>query len=263
MNNIFFKIKNFFISKIISRYAKRDNYFGIDYSEEQDIFIVGYPKSGNTWMQNLVAAMVYKVDAEHMPNSLAQEFVPDVHRKFIYKRFKDIAFFKSHHMPKEKYRRVIYIYRDGRDAMNSYYHMNQALGLNFTWEDMIIHNKGILHQWHEHVEAWLSNPYNAEIIYVKYEDLLAAPLIELKKIATFIGVEASDEELQSNIDGNSMASMKKKEKKFGLDYNAWKDDKKTFFRKGKTKDYLNHIPPELIQHMEEKYKDTLSKMGYE
>lgn len=30
----------------------------------EDVFIVGHPKSGNTWFQNLVAGVIYGVDPE-------------------------------------------------------------------------------------------------------------------------------------------------------------------------------------------------------
>src|SRR3989442_12778221 len=86
----------------------------IDETRPEDIFVVGYPKSGNTWMQNLLAGLVYGLDPEHMPNDLFDHLVPDVHYRRYYRRFgtpPQPMHFKSHHLPHHQYRRVTYILR--------------------------------------------------------------------------------------------------------------------------------------------------------
>ncbi|MCX7411931.1 MAG: sulfotransferase domain-containing protein, partial [Planctomycetia bacterium] len=40
-----------------------------------DIFIAGYPKSGNSWMQVLVSCITYGIDPDTSPDSLVQELV--------------------------------------------------------------------------------------------------------------------------------------------------------------------------------------------
>src|SRR5262249_35078508 len=86
----------------------------------KDIFVVGYPKSGNTWFQNLIASLVYGVTTEFTPDTLIQELVPDLHHKRYYRRFRIPMFFKSHDLPTPAFRRVVYLIRDGRDAIISY-----------------------------------------------------------------------------------------------------------------------------------------------
>src|SRR5262245_8191766 len=44
----------------------------IDLVEPEDFFIVGYPKSGNTWFQDLVSGVVHGVSPTHAPPLLAQ-----------------------------------------------------------------------------------------------------------------------------------------------------------------------------------------------
>src|SRR5262245_17351431 len=44
-----------------------------------DIFIIGYPRSGHTWFQVLVAGVVYGVDPRFGPLDLVNHLVPDVH----------------------------------------------------------------------------------------------------------------------------------------------------------------------------------------
>src|SRR5215207_8452882 len=133
---------------------------------ETDVFIVGYPKSGNTWFQNLVCSVNFGVHSKFTPDKLIQDLVPDVHAKPYYKRYEAQTFFKTHHLPREEYRRVIYLLRDGRDVMVSYFHFMNALRGNTINLFEFIRDQGnsFRSKWHEHVEAWLSNPYEAEII---------------------------------------------------------------------------------------------------
>src|SRR5438093_1486020 len=83
--------------------------------EADDIFVVGYPKSGHTWFQNLLVGIVYGMDNRYAPDSLIQDLVPDVHYKKYYRRYMRPMFFKSHMFPTQQYKRVVYLLRDGRD----------------------------------------------------------------------------------------------------------------------------------------------------
>jgi hypothetical protein len=96
-------------------------------SDADDIFVAGYPRSGNTWMQYLLAGVIFGTDSRLTPDSLIQDLVPDVHYKRFYRRYRTPTFFKTHDLPQPRYRKVIYLVRDGRDAMVSYFHYLNAL----------------------------------------------------------------------------------------------------------------------------------------
>src|SRR5262249_29872529 len=159
----------------------------IDEPEPEDIFIVGYPKSGNTWMQNLVAGLVFGVDPHLAPDSLVNELVPDVHDRSFYRRYTTPTFFKSHHLPQPEDRRVVYLVRDGRDAMVSYFHYLRALnGAEPDFLKMVALGEGLFPcRWHEHVEAWMKNPYGARMITIRYESLKDDLVKELRKFCQF------------------------------------------------------------------------------
>ncbi|WP_340102798.1 sulfotransferase domain-containing protein [Rhodohalobacter sp. 8-1] len=202
-------------------------------TKESDIFIAGYPKSGNTWMQNLVAGLLYGIDPVFLPDRLTQELIPDVHGKQYYKQFLDFTCFKTHNLPQPEYRRVIHLVRDGRDAMVSYYNMNKANGKNYSFEEMVVDGKGIFpSKWHKHCLAWTDNPYCSDLLVVRYEDLIAKPLVEMQRVCDFIGIERPLALIKKVVDGNVFEQMKRKEKKFGWNNEQW-DKKKNFIRKGK------------------------------
>ncbi|QDO93678.1 sulfotransferase domain-containing protein [Formosa sediminum] len=238
----------------------------IDTTKVDDVFIVGFPKSGNTWMQSLMAGVLYGIDTEFMPDKLAQEIVPDVHARKYYKRFGVINFFKTHHLPKPNYKKVIYLVRDGRDAMVSYYHFNKNLGVDVTLEEMVKYGKNVYPaKWVEHVNSWQKNPYNADILIIRYEDLLNQPLIELNKICSFVNIERSEELLNKVIVGNEIDKMRKRVKQTGgLGNKMWEGDKGVkFFRKGKSGSYKSEMPLELISYFNEESSSALKLFNYD
>ena len=50
------------IKYIITQFLASDFYIPINKTNINDIFIVGFPKSGNTWMQSLIAGIQYGID---------------------------------------------------------------------------------------------------------------------------------------------------------------------------------------------------------
>ena len=157
---------------------------------------------------------------------------------------------------------MVYIVRDGRDSLVSYYHMIKAEGKDTTLREMVIDGKGIIPcKWHEHVRQWKENKYNAEILWIRYEDLHSKPLEEMRKFCDFVGIARTDDTIQRSINGNSFNNMQKKEEKFGWDNQKWNKEEK-FIRKGKTGSYLEEMNPELIDYFNNESKTELLALGY-
>lgn len=228
-----------------------------------DIFIAGYPKSGNTWFQNLVVGVLYAMDTRYLDDKLTQELVPDVHSRDYYKRFGAISCFKTHFLPQPSYRRVVHLVRDGRDVMVSYHAMQMALGESFSIEEMVKENKGVFPcAWAEHTREWLANPYGAEILRIRYEDLQGEPLSELERFCRFAGLRRSSDQLLRAIRGCSLSEMQRKEKELGWDDADWPKDK-PFIRRGGVGSYKDEMPSEIIAYFERESFEVMRRMGYE
>jgi len=232
-------------------------------SREEDIFVVGYPKSGNTWFQVLISGVVYGLNITYAPDTLIQEIVVDVHSKRFYKRIRTPMFFKSHHLPVPEYKRVIYLLRDGRDVMVSYFNYLKILQddpINF-W-DLVKNGKGLFPcKWHEHVQAWLANPFKAEMLVLRYEDLIKNPVDELKKVCEFTGYKRDDSFLMKVAENASFEKMRIREKVFGWDNMSWPKDK-SFVRRGVIGSYRDEMPESILKLFLEEAFDTLNKCGY-
>lgn len=232
---------------------------------ENDVTIVGYMKSGSTWFRNLVAGVIYGVDLELAPYKLVWDLVPNYGPKRPYfKRYRTPMFFKSHDLPQPNFKRVVYLIRDGRDVMVSYFHHFQAMeGKDVDLMKIVKGKVGVpaVCKWQRHVETWLSNPYEAQMLIIKYEDLKNDPVNALRRFCGFAGVERDDALLQRVADKASFENMRRKEAANGMGLLAWPHDK-AFVRRGKIGSYKDEMPPEVLEVFLHEAGATLGKLGY-
>jgi Sulfotransferase domain len=234
----------------------------INDSEPGDIFVAGYPKSGNTWIQYLLAGMIFGIDVRLAPDSLMQDLVPDVHFREFYRRYLTPTFFKTHDLPQPRYRKVIYLVRDGRDVMVSYFHHLTALGNPLDFFKVVTTGEGLFPcRWHEHIEAWNRNPHDAQMITISYEMLKKDTLTELQRICDFAGLEREQSILESVIRNSAFEVMREKEKKFGWADSAWPKDK-AFVRRGKVGSFKDEMPETVLEAFMEQSEPALKRFGY-
>jgi hypothetical protein len=231
---------------------------------EQDIFIAGYPKSGNTWFQELVSAVVYGVDPALCPPSLFHELVPDVHYKDFYQRYQTPMFFKTHNTPRPEYKRVVHLLRDGRDVMTSFFHHNAALAAAQTeFLEMVRDGKNVgSSKWHEHTRSWLENPYGAVIITIKYEDLVENAAREMFRFCEFAGIVREPAFVERMAAATAFEKMQSREARERIYVEPrWPKDK-LFRRKGKVGSYKEDMPPEVLRAFLAQSAATLRQCGY-
>jgi hypothetical protein len=227
-----------------------------------DVFLVAYPKSGITWLQSLVAGAVYGLDPAQAPDRLVQDLVPDVHYKTHYKRYRTPTFFKTHHLPRPEYRRAVYLLRDGRDVMVSYAHHLAALeGRPIDLARLVADEALFPCPWHRHVEAWAANPFGADVLTIRYEDLRQDTARELGRLCAFAGEPQGAEALQRAARQCSFAAMQDKERRFGWDNAAWPKDR-PFVRRGVSGSYRDEMPAEALALFVRQAGEALRRWGY-
>ena len=98
---------------------------------------------------------------------------------------KDVEFIKTNEPPLDE-APAIYLVRDGRSAIVSYFHyLNGIQGLPATLEELI-HGEIFPGFWADHYKAWRPRE-RPRTLFLRYEDLKGAPKEACNRIADFIG----------------------------------------------------------------------------
>ncbi len=223
------------------------------------MYVVGYPKSGNTWCCYLLA---YCLNSEYDDIDS-----PGIHPRGIYRKCvkgglkhpsyqKELGkIMKTHRLklPDERSEKVIYLVRDARDVMVSFYFYMKnisednkdtfikSLFKKFFRKEDISDFSGFLKKrlpdWKKHVKLWLKKDPD---IILKYEELSQHPEKTLKKVFRKLEVEIPETLIREAIDIFSFNRMAKR--------NAGEENQKSFFRKGIVGDWVNHFSQEDISY---------------
>lgn len=243
--------------------------------KENQFFLVSYPKSGNTWVRVLFSNLLKEKEKDISFHNVG-EYVPDTYIKgqidLIDKS--DIPFsklpiqiLKSHdpYLPYFVDKQIIYIVRDGRDAINSYYHYLNARKKNSPLISELISGSPRLPMghWSNHVLSWQKGTCKKKI-FIRYEDLLLQPEKTFKNLCDQIGFTVSEEKIKTAIQTSEFKHLKALEKKYGYYNDNRLDDKKNiaFVRKGVKGDAKNTFSDHEKLLFWKKHKKAMSIFNY-
>jgi hypothetical protein len=159
-----------------------------------DTFIVSYPKSGNTWVRFLVANLLDSTPADfHSLETRVPTIYKNTSRQLA--SFARPRVLKSHEYFDPRYPRVVYVVRDPRDVVVSYFHYSLRKG--FIEESRSLEDFGqafvngrinTFGTWHENLASWLAARADSpSFLLVRYEDLRVRCAPELARIAAHLG----------------------------------------------------------------------------
>ena len=237
-----------------------------------DIFLVSYPKSGNTWLRFIIANLLYS-------NRIAVSFsnigilIPDIYKY----RDQDLLqlptprILKSHECFDTKYPKVIYIVRDPRDVAVSYYHY--LIKIQEIAEDYPINSwiksfvKGTFipqfGTWSQNVESWLfTNKNTQNLLLIRYEDLLNNSFKEVSKIAAFLSLNVSEEQIAKAIALSSADNMRRSEKQSGWQPNQNSRKDKAFVRAAKSGNWKTDLSEYAVKEIECNWGSLMQKLNY-
>jgi hypothetical protein len=263
-------IKKFFTSKKQINHTDNNPVNDQVTIQKSDRFIVSYPKSGSTWMRFMVCSYILDAACDFMKG---RDLIPDIHadpdkvRKLVNPRI-----IKSHCSYNEKYKKIVYLVRDGRDVAVSLYFYNikfkQILKDTSFSEFLTTFNSekaSLYGSWHNHITSWLDNKKD-NILLMRYEDIKRSPSEELSKVITFLGLDdqADNERISRAVTYSSFDKMQQTEIKQRQDIPTHKnsDFSINFIRKGQVGDYKNYFSTSDEQEFIKIQGEALKRLNY-
>jgi hypothetical protein len=210
----------------------------------EDILLASYPKSGNKWMQFLIANLRHPGVTVSFGNLHRLIIDPERSVKRDMDRAPQPRIVKSHGTFDPRYQRVIYIVRDPRDVALSQFEALRASNVAASLEDFVdSFLTGELNRYHgswgENVGAWLAARSNSSgFLLIRYEDLLADNAHALSRVAEFMGWPASSGKIRAAVE------------RCGSGESAKRDGRKS-------------LPEGQISRIEAAWGDIMTCLGYE
>ncbi|XP_068099092.1 sulfotransferase 2B1-like [Hyperolius riggenbachi] len=241
---------------------------------DDDIFNITYPKSGTTWMTDILSLIKKNGDPtwnktvpnwDRVPwieNHVHKAQVSEEQPRLIASHLPRHLFVKSFDGSKAK---VIYTVRNPKDVAVSLYYFAKMTSFYEDPEGFDEFVKDFITgdipfgSWFDHVKGWLEMLGKDNFMVQTYEDLHKDPRGRVLKICKFLGKELDDKAVDSVVENTSFQFMKENQmSNYSLVPSNYMDQEKSpFMRKGTTGDWKNHFTIALNEYFDKIYKDKM------
>ncbi|XP_055510255.1 sulfotransferase 2B1-like [Leucoraja erinacea] len=233
---------------------------------DDDLFIATYPKSGTTWMQEIIPLIYNSGDLTPVltiPNWRRVPWLEQVTGKGLLEDRPSPRYMVTHlchhMMPKTFYSskaKVIYVARNPKDALvSSYHYHNMATFLDDpgTFEEFIdtfLEGKVMFGSWFDHIRSWWPLKDKDNFLFLTYEDMLKDMRGALVKLGAFVDRPLSEATMESIANQCKFTNMKQNNmSNYSFVPMEVMDQKKgNFLRKGIAGDWKNHFTAAQTEH---------------
>ncbi|XP_070617875.1 sulfotransferase 2B1-like [Erythrolamprus reginae] len=243
--------------------------------QDTDVLLVTYPKSGTTWMQEILSLIRSNGDLEPIKSLPNWARAPWLEHTYFQEQLPHIGCPRllTTHLPqpvlapalKKAKPKVIYVARNPKDVAVSYYHF-QRMAKFFpdpaSFEDFLQDfMAGTVHygSWFEHVKGWFSCREELGLFCITYEQLHQDLKGCVERLSAFLDHPVLPEQVGAILEHCSFAVMKENVMVNGtlvppeiMDF-----QKGHFMRKGIVGDWRNHFCPHQSARFNEKYQQEM------
>ena len=258
---------------------RRENARFRDKLRANDVFLIGHPKSGNTWLAYMLAVTFNNDRDGAITLANVGSYVPTIHGG-------DHDVWRFEHLPSprifrneaprlpECYPRTIYIIRDPRAVLVSYYHHCVHDTGQTDWpidvflDEMLMYGcikrlEPLLIRWDRQVLDWLERARRQPVHFVKYEELKADSFSALRKIAEFLNVPVPQEQIQLAVTRGEFGNMRKQEETCGAEsFPGERGSKGYFVRKGAVDGWREELSDAQASRICSEFSAAMGTLGY-
>jgi len=238
-----------------------------------DRFLVSYPRSGNTWVRFLIANLMSPETPVTFTN--IEDRIPDVYknRRRQLDRVARPRLLKSHEYFDPRYKSVIYIVRDPRDVVVSYYHyqlkarfIEDGFPLDRYVTRFVSGEVDPYGSWGEHVASWLATRHERrEFLLLRYEDILDGAARELDRVASFLNVRRTPEQLAEAVERSSVDRLRMLEARESDEWVTTRGTRKDipFIRTGARGGWRSVLSEHAVAQIESWWGPLMNTLGYD
>ncbi|XP_068161758.1 sulfotransferase 2B1-like [Antennarius striatus] len=245
-----------------------------------DIIIATYPKSGTTWMQEIVPLVMSGGDpasVETLPNWQRVPWLEVQSAELILEQMPSPRMFATHYqynmMPtsfSEVKPKVIYVMRNPKDVFTSAFHyygmasFTVPPGPQSDFLHKFLDGKVMFGSWFDHVKSWLNAEDKEHIMYISYEEMKMDLKDSVSRISQFLEKSLDTEVvgkianrcLFKNMKKNSMSNYS------SVPREIMDQTKSEFLRKGIVGDWKNQLSAAEAEYFNAVYKDKMKDVKY-
>ncbi|XP_051888797.1 sulfotransferase 2B1-like [Pristis pectinata] len=257
------------------RYARED--FQV---RDDDVFIVTYPKSGTTWMQEILPLIYSNGDLTPVLTIQNWQRVPwleHIHSRVLLEERPSprliTTHFQAHMFPKTFFKskaKVIYMGRNPRDALVSSFHYHGIASFledPGTFDEFIekfLEGRVMYGSWFDHIKSWWPAKDQDNFLFLTYEEMLQDTRSTLVKLGEFLGKQLSDDVIETIANQSKFNNMKQNNmSNYSFVPTEMINQKETsFFRKGIAGDWKNHFTPAQTERFNSVYAQKMKGLNF-